>query len=582
MPAAEFDAFSRLLGGQYALEREIGRGGMGVVYLARDLKLDRPVAIKTLPPHLAADAVIRERFLREARTAAALSHPNIVPIYRADEIDGHVFFAMAWVDGPSVAERVAADGPLDAREVRRVMHDVALALGFAHAHGIVHRDVKAENILIERDSDAAKVTDFGIARLAEATPLTATGQVLGSVYYMSPEQVQGAPLDGRSDLYSLGVVGFFALTGRFPFDAGVASAVLVAHVTKPAPPVLSVAPDAPRALAEIVDRCLAKDPAARFQSGAELAEALAHAAADVERDAAGATPVARAPRVVSDTEAQVIWSRAAALQAMTGVAPRPAVVATARDERADASRTTGYSLDQVRDAAAEAGIPSQYVDHALAERGLVAAPDTRLPTRSAVTDLRPAANALAGGPMSVELEAVIPGEMPERDFDVLVETIRRRLGQAGAVTAMGRSITWNTISKGRSVHVSVLSRSGRTTVRAVEDMGPLAGGLFGGLLGGGGGGFTGAAIGIGLGVFHSPAAAIAVEAVWLGCVYGLARGIFGNRSRKRKQTLAKLVEELAAQVTESIGAGSVADAAPPTTSPFVARRPSPGSASASS
>ncbi|MDE3054748.1 MAG: serine/threonine protein kinase, partial [Gemmatimonadota bacterium] len=323
MPTSEFESFARLLAGQYALEREIGRGGMGVVYLARDLKLDRPVAVKTLPPHLAGDAAVRERFLREARTAARLSHPNIVPIYRADEMDGHVFFAMGYVDGESLAERIRRDGPRDAREVLREMRDVASALGYAAARGVIHRDVKAENILVERATGAAMVTDFGIARLAEAAPLTATGQVLGTVHYMSPEQVGGEPLDGRSDLYSLGVVGFYALTGRFPFDATLASAVLVAHVTRPAPPLLTVAPGAPRALAEIVDRCLAKDAGARFQTGADLADALTRAEPEVARDAARAAALPAAPMLLSETEAQAIWQRAAELQAQTGIQPRP-------------------------------------------------------------------------------------------------------------------------------------------------------------------------------------------------------------------------------------------------------------------
>ncbi|HEY5218869.1 MAG TPA: serine/threonine-protein kinase, partial [Gemmatimonadaceae bacterium] len=165
MTTSELASFSRLLAGQYELEREIGRGGMGVVYLARDLKLDRPVAIKTLPPHLANDAMIRDRFLREARTAAKLSHPNIVPIYRADETDGQVFFVMGYVDGESMAERIKRSGRLDAREVLREMRDVAAALGSAAAHGVIHRDIKAENILIETVTGTAMVTDFGIARL---------------------------------------------------------------------------------------------------------------------------------------------------------------------------------------------------------------------------------------------------------------------------------------------------------------------------------------------------------------------------------------------------------------------------------
>ena len=213
-----------VLSTQYVLERELGRGGMGVVFLARDLKLDRLVAIKALPLHLADDERVRERFLREARTAARLSHPNIVPIHRADEIDGRVFFVMGFVDGESLAQRVAARGALPSNEVVPLLHDVAAALHEAHRLGIVHRDIKAENILIDQRTGRAMVTDFGIARVAEAAPLTATGLLLGTVQYMSPEHVVGETVDARSDVYSLGVVAFHALTARFPFQSESASA----------------------------------------------------------------------------------------------------------------------------------------------------------------------------------------------------------------------------------------------------------------------------------------------------------------------------------------------------------------------
>lgn len=551
MPTSELERFARTLGGQYELQREIGRGGMGVVYLARDLKLDRSVAIKTLPPHLANDPKIRDRFLREARTAAKLSHPNIVPIYRADEIDGHVFFVMGYVEGESMAEQVAREHALDPRVVLREMRDVASALGYAAAHGVVHRDVKAENILIDSGTGVAMVTDFGIARLAEAAPLTATGQVLGTVFYMSPEQVGGEALDGRSDLYSLGVAGFYALTGRFPFDAQMASAVLVAHVTKPAPPVLTIATNAPRALAEIIDRCLAKDAGARFQSGAELADALSAVEAEVVRDAVRAANAPKVPRLVSEDEAQAIWARAAELQAKTGLQPRPVPVAKLRDAGTDASRTSGFALSDVRDAAHEAGIPAQYVDHAMAEHGLVAggAPAAPLVT---VRDLRPKLSWISGGTTNVELETVIPGEMDERDFDLLIETIRRRVGEAGALTAVGRSLTWNTLAKNRTVHVSVMSRNGKTTVRAIENMSQLAGGLFGGIMGGAGGGMSGIVISGGINVFHSPIGAVVVEVGWVAAMYGLARTIFAYRSRKRKNTLMQLTEELTEQIRESI------------------------------
>src|SRR5678815_1255887 len=182
-PTDEFTRFAAALDGQYALEREIGRGGMGIVYLARDLRLDRRVAIKTLPPHLAGDPIVRERFLREARTAAKLSHQNVVPIHRSDELGGRVFFVMGFVDGESLAQRVRERGRIDPAEVVRELRDVASALAYAHAHGVIHRDIKAENILLDANTGRAMVTDFGIARLAEAAPLTSTGQVLGTVYY---------------------------------------------------------------------------------------------------------------------------------------------------------------------------------------------------------------------------------------------------------------------------------------------------------------------------------------------------------------------------------------------------------------
>ncbi len=559
MPTAELATFARLLQGQYALEREIGRGGMGIVYLGRDLKLDRPVAIKTLPPHLAADPAIRERFLREARTAAKLSHPNIVPIYRADELDGQVFFAMGYVDGQSVAEALRDAKRLDPRAVLRQMRDVAGALGYASGQGVVHRDVKAENILVERTTGRAMVTDFGIARLAEAAPLTATGQVLGTVYYMSPEQVTGDRLDGRSDLYSLGVVGFYALTGRFPFDATLASAVLIAQVNKQPPPLLTVAPDAPRALAEIIDRCLAKQPSARFQSGEELAEALTRVEGEVARDAVRATTLPHAPALVSEDEAQAIWARAAALQAETGIQPRPVPFSASRDSAADANRTSGYDVASVRDAALEAGIPAQYVDHAMAERGLMrapAAPGVAAPLAVSVLDLSPKPSRLLGAPMNIEFEAVVGGEMTEADFDLTVDTIRRRMAQAGAVSAVGRSVTWTSLARQRTVHVSVLSRNGKTTIRAAENMESL--GRRARIIGLIGGGYlTAGTVGISAHLFANAGnlgivGAVGLAGLTFGAVLAAARYSYGTSARKRQARLRKLTEELVEQARQSI------------------------------
>src|SRR5215207_5355526 len=323
LAVSEISALTDALAGQYQVEREIGRGGMGIVYLARDLKLARPVAIKTLPAHLAGSPDVRERFLREARTSAHLAHPSIVPIYRADEIAGQVFFVMGYVDGESLAQRIQAHGRPPFAETVAQLRDVALALGYAHARGVIHRDVKAENILIDRATGRAVVTDFGIARLAEAKQPTATGQVPGLVHFISPEQVTGERIDGRSDVYALGVAAFLALSGQFPFDSETPSAILVSHVTRPAPRLRDVAADVPAVVAVIVDRCLAKSADDRFDTCGSLAEALDRARADAEaadRDRANGAHV-----LVSETQAQAVWRRAAELQAFTSAQPAPAL-----------------------------------------------------------------------------------------------------------------------------------------------------------------------------------------------------------------------------------------------------------------
>jgi eukaryotic-like serine/threonine-protein kinase len=274
-PSPEFVALEAALRGRYVLERELGRGGMGVVFLARDVALDRLVAIKLLPPALAATPQQRERFLQEARTAARLAHPHIVPIHAVEQHGDLVFFVMGYIAGMTLAERVRAQGPLDPAAATRMVQEVAWALAHAHQHGVIHRDIKPENILLERGTGRALVTDFGIARLTEGAPPTGSGRVLGTARYMSPEQAAGQPVDGRSDLYSLGVTAFYALTGRFPFDAPDANGLMVQRETLPAPPVISVRAGLPAALATAIDRCLARDPANRFATAGDLADAVA-------------------------------------------------------------------------------------------------------------------------------------------------------------------------------------------------------------------------------------------------------------------------------------------------------------------
>jgi serine/threonine-protein kinase len=260
--------------GRYGLERELGRGGMGAVYLGRDLKLDRLVAIKVLPPELAVRPELRERFLRETRTAASFSHPNIVSVHGVEEIGALLFFVMTFVEGETLTQRVQRQGPLSVAEATRMLQEVAWALSYAHGRGVVHRDVKPDNILIERATGRAMVMDFGIARSVAASGLTQMGETVGTPHFMSPEQAAGDKLDGRSDLYSLGVVAYYAVTARLPFDAPSAQGIMVAHISQPAPAVVRARPDLPAPLAAVIDRCLLKDPAERFATGEALVEAL--------------------------------------------------------------------------------------------------------------------------------------------------------------------------------------------------------------------------------------------------------------------------------------------------------------------
>jgi serine/threonine protein kinase len=268
----------RVLAATYELDREIGRGGMGIVYKAKDRRLKRQVAIKVLPPELAFRAEIRTRFLREAETAAQLSHPNIVPIYSVDERDGIVYFVMALVEGENLAVRLHANGALSPGEARRIMLEVAHALAYAHERGVVHRDIKPDNILIQSGDGRILVTDFGIARAVTEgadSRLTATGMAIGTPAYMSPEQSTGdREIDGRSDLYSLGVVGYQMLVGDPPFEAPSTPALLVKHLSERPEPIIQRRRGIPPDLERAVMLCLEKDPDLRFPSAAALAAAL--------------------------------------------------------------------------------------------------------------------------------------------------------------------------------------------------------------------------------------------------------------------------------------------------------------------
>jgi len=565
---SELTRIARALAPDFKVLGELGRGGMGVVYLAVDVNLDREVAIKVLPPYLASEPGVRDRFLREARTAAKLTHPNIVPVYRADEMGGVVFFVMRHVDGESLADRLATSSTLSPLEVTRLLKPVALALDYAHGRGVIHRDIKPENILLERGSDTPVVTDFGIARLIEAAPQTATGMVLGTVHYMSPEQVMAERVDGRSDVYSLGVVGFRSLSSRLPFDNRAATAVLVDHVTKDAPRVRSIAPDVPETIAAVIDRCLSRNADARYQTAGALATALDEAARGIERS----SPVVRyptskpemipaldtPPEIISEREAKAIWSRAAELQAETGVQPAlrslPASLGppTATDRR---SLTSGYRMSDVREAANEVGIPERYVARAQQELGLAAPDNSRVArrSRSDPTVVPPGAlrtNVWIGGPSAILYEVQVPTEVRPDSYEYLVNMIQRAIGDPGHVSTLGRSLHWANAHQQRRVQISIVPRGGRTTIRVDERLQPLIGGLFGGVVGGGGGGVGGGMmLPLTLALTHSPVVGIGSFGATVFAAYLTARGIFRQVRKGRERELIKLVDELAAQIS---------------------------------
>ena len=271
--------------GLYDIEAEIGRGGMAVVYRARDTRLRRKVALKVLPPELAFREEVRTRFLREAEMAARLSHPNIVPIYSVDEADGLVYFAMGLVEGESLAARLAREPRPDLAFVRRILREVAGALHYAHAQGVVHRDVKPDNILLEQGTGRALVTDFGIARAAEGDQrLTVTGIAVGTPAYMSPEQAMGErEVDGRADIYALGIVGYQMLAGELPFQATNTPAMLMKHLSERPRPLSQMRPGLPENLVHAIERALAKGRNERWEDAQTFGVALAD-------DAPGAPP----------------------------------------------------------------------------------------------------------------------------------------------------------------------------------------------------------------------------------------------------------------------------------------------------
>ena len=269
---SEEDLVRDALKDEYEIVKELGRGGMAIVFRAREKQLDREVAVKVLPFSLAFDGEFVERFQREARTAARLEHSSIIPIYRVGRSGRVIYFVMKFLRGSSLSEVIAQKGALPLNELKKMLKETASALGYAHKNGIVHRDIKPDNIMFD-ESGHSVVTDFGIAKAGTGTRLTGTGMAIGTPHYMSPEQARAQKLDGRSDIYSLGVVAYQSLTGNVPFDGEDAFSIGYKHITEPLPtPPLRSAEH--RQVFEVIRKMMAKAPEDRFQSAEEVVAAL--------------------------------------------------------------------------------------------------------------------------------------------------------------------------------------------------------------------------------------------------------------------------------------------------------------------
>ena len=325
------ERLQRIIEGKYRLERLLGKGGMGQVFLAHDLTLEREVAIKVLPPDVAQDDQVVRRFQQEAKTAAKLDHPNIIPIYRVESEGGLNYFVMKYISGTSLEDLLDKKEPLPVPEIQRILWEAACALGHAHRRGVVHRDVKPANIMFDHDG-RVMLTDFGISKaLQAATGLTATGMIIGTPHYLAPEQGKGSAVDGRADQYSLGVVGYRMITAELPFSGDSVHTIIYKHIYEEPPLASTKRPGIPASLTMAISRALVKEPDQRFPTMEDFATAVwpEQPVASPAKSRSAARPRARA---TADAPTEITGAPTTPLPAAKSRKPRsraPAVIGLA-------------------------------------------------------------------------------------------------------------------------------------------------------------------------------------------------------------------------------------------------------------
>ena len=494
---------------------------MATVYLARDLKHGREVALKVLLPDLAA-LIGADRFLREIGIAARLTHPRILALHDSGEAGGFLYYVMPFAGGGSLRTRLQAARRLPLEQAAAIADAIADALTYAHRLGIFHRDIKPENILFAEGHPL--VTDFGIAKAvstAGGAALTRTGFPIGTPGYMSPEQAAGiAEVDGRTDVYSLAAVAYEMVTGEIPRGWPTEDEVRTGRLTA-APLEHRRALDLlPSHVEGALVRGLAVRPDQRTATPAVLVRELTQ-------------PGAR--RRYDDAEVRELVRRASELEVTA-----PTI---------DSSLTIGG----VERLAAEAGIDPARIREAAALAQAAQEPEPH-----------PWWSRVIGGPTRLVIERVVTGEVPDAEFPMLVDEIRRTLGDVGLVSALGRTVTWTTAraAGGRNLQISVSVRAGRTRVLLLDRLGDLQGGLFGGMMGGLGGGGTGPIVAVAVEALKTPAVLIAAIPLWLATVFAGTRALYHYTVKGRQRKLEQLADRLA-ELARQLAPGALPPAASP-------------------